>query len=609
MPEPAQEPIVNRLSIQVATVNGSGSQTANNTLLRSIFQMGVPVSGKNLFPSNIAGLPTWFTIRANADGYIARRREIDVMVCMNPATVEQDVMGVPPGATVLCDDTILKEHPRKDVTFLALPFQAIVRDCCPKVDLRKLVVNMVYVGVLAEMLGIEVAEVEKALQKAFRSKPKALELNQAAVLAGVKHAREHVTHRPRFQVRRMDKTAGKVLVDGNTACAVGALFGGATVLAWYPITPSSSLAEAFNDLADRYRRDADGKATFAVVQAEDELASIGMVVGAGWGGARAFTTTSGPGISLMAEFVGLAYYAEVPGVIMNVQRTGPSTGLPTRTMQGDVLKAALLSHGDCKHPCLYPADIGEAYEMAAQSFDLAERLQTIVFVMTDLDLGMNLWMADPWQYPTKAHDRGKVLDEAGLKAMKDWGRYKDVDGDGIPYRSLPGTPGGLGAYFTRGSGHDEHARYTEDGGAYVRNMDRLARKLDTARGLVPAPVADGKGRKVGILAYGTTHHAVVESRDQLRSEVGLEADYLRLRAFPFHPSVRDWLAAHERVYVVEQNRDAQMLQLLRMEWPELAARCISVLHYDGLPVDARSVTDQVAKHEKQSPAMAKGGAR
>jgi 2-oxoglutarate ferredoxin oxidoreductase subunit alpha len=602
-----QDPIVNRLSIQVATVNGSGSQTANNTLLRSIFQMGVPVSGKNLFPSNIAGLPTWFTIRANADGYVARRKEIDILVCMNATTVEQDVRGVPAGATVLCDDTILKAHPRTDVTFLAVPFQEIVRACCPKVELRKLVVNMVYVGVVAEMLGIEIPEVERALKKAFRTKPKALEVNQAAVMAGVKHAKEAITHRPRFQVRRMDKTAGKVLVDGNTACAVGALFGGATVMAWYPITPSSSLAETFTDLAETYRRDpATGKGTFAILQAEDELASIGMVIGAGWAGARAFTTTSGPGISLMSEFVGLSYYAEVPAVIFDVQRTGPSTGLPTRTMQGDVLKAALLSHGDCKHPCLYPSDIGEAYEMSAQAFDLAERLQTTVFVLTDLDLGMNLWMADPWQYPTQGADRGKVLDEQGLKQAKDWGRYKDVDGDGIPYRTLPGTPGGLGAYFTRGSGHDEYARYTEDGGAYQRNMDRLKRKLDTARTLVPAPVADGKGAKVGLLAFGTTHHAVVETRDQLRAEENLATDYLRVRAFPFHASVGEWIKAHDRVYVVEQNRDAQLLQLLRMEYPELATKLHSVLHYDGLPVDARSLTDQI-KHLEQS--AAKGAAR
>ncbi len=593
------DPVVNRLSIQVATVNGSGSQTANNTLLRAIFQMGVPVSGKNLFPSNIAGLPTWFTIRANADGYIARRREIDVLVCMNPATADADVRGVPAGATVLCDDTILKSHPRTDVTFLPIPFQTIVRDVCPKVELRKLVVNMVYVGVLAEMLGIEVAEVERALEKAFRTKPKAMGVNRDAVLAGVRHAREHVSHRPRFRVARMDRTAGKVLVDGNTACAVGAIFAGATVLAWYPITPSSSLAETFTDLAERYRRDpVTGKSTVAVLQAEDELASVGMVVGAGWAGARAFTTTSGPGISLMSEFVGLSYYTEVPGVIVDVQRTGPSTGLPTRTMQGDVLKAAHLSHGDAQHPCLYPADIAEAYELTLAAFDLAEQLQTMVFVLTDLDLGMNLWMADPWPYPAAAPRRGKVLDAEGLKTVKDWGRYKDVDGDGVPWRTLPGTPGGLGAYFTRGSGHDEYARYTEDGATYARNMDRLARKLETARALVPGPVADGRGAKVGVLAYGTTHHAVVEARDQLRAEQGLPTDYLRVRAFPFAPAVREWIAAHERVYVVEQNRDGQMLELLRIEVPGLAERLVSVRHYDGLPIDARTVTDQIAAAER-----------
>jgi 2-oxoglutarate ferredoxin oxidoreductase subunit alpha len=620
MPEPSTapkaaasatgDPIVNRLSIQVATVNGSGSQTANNTLLRSIFQMGVPVSGKNLFPSNIAGLPTWFTIRANADGYIARRREVDLLVCMNPGTVEQDVTGVPAGATVVCDDTILKAHPRTDINFIAVPFQNIVKEVCPKVDLRKLVVNMVYVGVLAELLGIEVAEVERALEKAFRTKPKAMGVNKDAVLAGVKYAKESITHRPRFRIERMNKTAGKVLVDGNFACAVGALFAGVSVVTWYPITPSSSLAESLTDLAEKYRRDpVTGKTTCAILQAEDELASIGMVIGASWAGARAMTTTSGPGISLMSEFVGLAYYAEIPAVIVDVQRTGPSTGLPTRTMQGDILKAAYLSHGDTKHPCLYPCDITEAYEMTAQALDLSERLQTIVFVLTDLDLGMNLWMADPWVYPEGGYDRGKVLDEAGLKQVKEWGRYKDVDGDGIPYRTLPGTPGGLGPYFTRGSGHDEYARYTEDGGAYARNMDRLARKIDTGRRLVPASIVDDRGSKVGILAFGTTHHAIVESRDQLRAEEGIATDYLRVRAFPFDPSVGPWLLRHDRVYVVEQNRDAQMLSLLKIEFPELATRLRSVRHYDGLPIDARSVTQQIVAAEKAAPSSSNGRGR
>jgi 2-oxoglutarate ferredoxin oxidoreductase subunit alpha len=591
------DPIVNRLSIQVATVNGSGSQTANNTLLRAIFQMGVPVSGKNLFPSNIAGLPTWFTIRANADGYIARRKEIDVLVCMNPGTAEQDLKGVPAGATVLCDDTIRIAAPRKDVTFHAIPFQTIVRDVCPTVALRRLVVNMIYVGVLAELLGVEVLEVEKALRKAFSAKPKAFGVNWDAVQAGVKYAKEHLRERPRFRVERMDKTAGKILIDGNSACAIGALFGGCTVTTWYPITPSSSLAESLTDLAARYRVNEKGRTTLAILQAEDELAAIGMVIGAGWAGARAMTTTSGPGISLMAEFVGLAYYAEIPGVIFDVQRTGPSTGLPTRTMQGDVMKAAFLSHGDTKHPCLYPCDIHEAYRFAMEAFDLAEILQTIVFVMSDLDLGMNLWMADPFPYPEGELRRGKVLDAEALKSVKDWGRYKDVDGDGIPHRTLPGTPGGLGSYFTRGSGHDEYARYTEDGATYARNLDRLTRKFEGARRLVPAPVVDGTGSKVGIVAFGTSHHAVVETRDQLRAEEGLAADYLRIRAFPFSGEVRAFLAAHERVYVVEQNRDAQMLQLLRMDCPDLATRMRPVLNYDGLPIDARTVTQKIAAEE------------
>jgi 2-oxoglutarate ferredoxin oxidoreductase subunit alpha len=598
----AREPAVNRLTIQVATVNGSGSQTANNTILRSIFQMGVPVSGKNLFPSNIAGLPTWFTIRADADGYVARKREVDVLVCMNPATAEADVKKVPAGAVAIYDDTIRIERVRTDVHLVPVPFQTLVREVCPAVALRRLVVNMIYVGVLAELLGIEVAEIERALAKAFAAKPKALGVNRDAVNAGVAWAKENLKVRSSVRVARLDKNAGKILVDGNTACAVGALFAGVTVLTWYPITPSSSLAEMVTELAEKYRRDpATGRSTCAIVQAEDELAAIGMVIGAGWAGARALTTTSGPGISLMAEFAGLAYYAEIPAVVVDVQRTGPSTGLPTRTMQGDVLKAAFLSHGDAMHPCLYPSSIEEAYRFTYEAFDLAERLQTLVFVMTDLDLGMNLWMSEPFPYPDEAYDRGKVLTAEQLKTVEGWGRYKDVDGDGIPYRTLPGTPGGLGAYFTRGSGHDEHAGYTEDGATYARNMDRLLRKLDGARALLPEPVAEaarpGQTARVGILAFGTTHHAIVECRDQLLAEHGLATDYLRVRAFPFHASVGPWIAAHERVYVVEQNRDAQMLRMLRAEYPEHAARLRSVRHYDGLPIDARSVTEDVVEQE------------
>ena len=599
---PARAPLVNECSIQIATVNGSGSQTANNTLLRAIFQMGVPVSGKNLFPSNIAGLPTWFTIRANKHGYVARRKEIDVLVCMNSDTAVEDVKGVPAGAAIVYEETLALDKHRTDVVFYPVPFQKLVKEVCPDAKLRKLVVNMLYVGALVHLLDIELAEVEKALQKAFGRKPKALELNRAAVERGLSWTRDNLVKRDPFRVARLDKTAGKILVDGNSAAAIGCVFAGVTVVTWYPITPSSSLCETVIDYAREHRVDpATGKATFAIVQAEDELASIGMVIGAGWAGARAMTATAGPGISLMNEFIGLGYYAEVPAVLFDVQRTGPSTGLPTRTMQGDVMKAAYASHGDCRHPCLYPSDMRECYEFAMEAFDVAEALQTPVFVMSDLDLGMNLWMSDPFPYPTKPLRRGKVLDEAGVLAMKDWGRYKDVDGDGVPYRTLPGTPGeGKGAFFSRGSGHDEHGRYTESGAAYVRNMDRLTRKLETAKGLLPAPVVDGSGSPVGLLAFGTTHWAIVESRDQMRAERGLATDYLRLRAFPFHDDVQRFLASHERVYVVEQNRDAQMCGMLRMAYPELAPRLRSVLSYSGLPIDARTVTDAILPQEPVS---------
>jgi 2-oxoglutarate ferredoxin oxidoreductase subunit alpha len=601
--------IVNECSIQVATVNGSGSQTANNTLLRAIFQMGIPVSGKNLFPSNIAGLPTWFTIRANRHGYVARRKEIDVLVCMNADTAVEDAKGVPPGAAVVYDEALALDRLRDDVVFYPVPFPRLVKEVCPDPKLRKLVVNMVYVGVVAHLLSIEVPEIEKALGKAFAKKPKALDLNKAAVHAGLAYARANLAKRDPFRVERMDKTAGKILIDGNAAAAVGCMFAGVTVVTWYPITPSSSLCENLIDYMKAHRIDPETKkATFAIVQAEDELAALGMAIGAGWAGARSMTSTSGPGVSLMGEFIGLAYYAEIPTVIFDIQRTGPSTGLPTRTMQGDLMKAAYASHGDCKHPCLYPSSVAEAYVFAQEAFDLSERLQTPVFVMSDLDLGMNLWMSDPFPYPEKPIARGKVLDEAALDAAKDWGRYKDVDGDGIPYRTLPATAGGKGAYFTRGSGHDEYGRYTESGAAYVRNMDRLVRKFETARGLVPASEVEGAGSAVGLLALGTTHWAMLESRDQLRAEAGLATDYLRLRAFPFPDDVRAFLTSHDRVYVVEQNRDAQLLTMLRAAYPDLATRLRSVLHYNGLPVDARSVTDAIVAQESASK-TSKNGAR
>src|SRR5713226_8642484 len=452
---------VNDFSIQVATVNGSGSQSSNTVLLRSIFQMGVPVSGKNLFPSNIAGLPTWYTIRANKDGYIARKKEIDFVIAMNPETAQEDVMSLATGAAVLFDDPLQLNKLRDDLTFYAVPYDKLVAAVCPEAKLRKLVKNMIYVGVVAKLLEIDMGEVEKAIRKQFVKKVKAANLNLAAVQAGFDYAAASLPKRDPYFIQRMDKTKGKIIIDGNSAAALGCMFAGVTVVSWYPITPSSSLPESLIDYMKRFRLDPDGKATFAIIQAEDELAAVGMVVGAGWAGARAMTATAGPGISLMAQFAGLAYYAEVPGVIWDIQRVGPSTGLPTRTSQGDILSAAFLSHGDTKHILLIPSSAEECFVMAPDAFDLAEQFQTLVFVMSDLDLGMNNWMADPFTYPEKPIKRGKVLTKEDLDRLGGFARYKDVDGDGVGYRTLHGTDHPAAAYFTRGSGHNEHSQYSE----------------------------------------------------------------------------------------------------------------------------------------------------
>jgi 2-oxoglutarate ferredoxin oxidoreductase subunit alpha len=466
--------------------------------------------------------------------------------------------------------------------------------------LRKLVVNMIYVGVVSWLLGIDPAEVDRALVAQLGKKPKALEMNRAAVAAGIRYAEEHMKRTP-FQARRMDRTAGKILIDGNQAAALGAMFGGVTFLSWYPITPSSSLAEQLEGFLARHRRDPKtGKATYAVIQAEDEIAAIGMVLGASWAGARAMTTTSGPGLSLMTEFTGYAYYAEIPAVIWDIQRIGPSTGLPTRTSQADLLSVAFLSHGDTKHVILFPATVQDCYEYGLRAFDLAERLQTPVFVLSDLDIGMNTWLSEPFRYPDEPWDRGKVLNASDLERLKKFERYRDVDGDAIPYRTLPGTNHPLAAYFTRGSGHDEAARYTESPEAYPRVMDRLARKFDTAKTLVPAPIVETTpGAEIGLIAFGSTHHAMGETRDQLRTE-GTSTSYLLLRAYPFPEEVERFLRGHKRIYVVEQNRDAQMASLLRMEYPELAPRIRSVLHYDGLPIDAESILNGVRSAERPS---------
>jgi 2-oxoglutarate ferredoxin oxidoreductase subunit alpha len=598
-----QKRLVNDLSIQVATVNGSGSQTANTVLLRAIFQMGIPVSGKNLFPSNIAGLPTWFTIRASKDGYVARRKDSEFLVAMNAETAEEDVLELKPGAACIYDERLNLKRLRNDVAFYPVPFDQLVAPVCPDARLRKLVRNMIYDGVLARLLGIDMEEIQIGLRKQFRKKAKAVDLNFNAAQAGYDYAARNLPKQDPFYLERMDATRGKIIIDGNSACALGAMFAGVTVVTWYPITPSSTVCESLIEYMKRYRLDErTGKATFAIVQAEDELAAIGMVMGAGWAGARAMTATSGPGISLMAEFTGFGYYAEIPAVIFDIQRVGPSTGLPTRTAQGDMLKNALLSHGDTKHIMLIPCSVEECFTMAIEAFDLAEEFQTPVFVMSDLDLGMNNWMADPFPYPEKPLTRGKVLSGEDVRRLGGFARYRDVDGDGIGYRTLPGTPEPLAGYFTRGSGHNEKAIYSERPYDYVANMDRLARKFETARARVPKPVIrEGAQREVGILAYGTSHWAVLEAVDQLEKEQDIEAGYCRLRAYPFSREVHDFIRRYHRVYVVEQNRDSQVLGLLRLE---LAAEDIkklrSVRHYDGLPIDARSITNEIVSQEAQN---------
>ncbi len=587
--------MVNDFSLQVATVNGSGSQSSNTVLLRSLFQMGIPVSGKNLFPSNIAGLPTWYTIRASKDGYIARKKEIDFLIAMNPETADEDVLSLSPGAAVLFDEPMNLARLRQDLTFYSAPFDKIVAAVCPEAKLRKLVKNMVYVGIMAQLLNLDLVEVEKALRKQFAKKQKAADLNWAAARAGYDYAVSTLTKSDPFFAERMDKTHGKIIIDGNSAAALGCMFAGVTVVTWYPITPSSSLVETLIDYMKKYRIGPDGKSTFAIVQAEDELAAVGMVIGAGWAGARSMTATSGPGISLMSEFTGLGYYSEVPAVIWDIQRVGPSTGLPTRTSQGDIISTAFLSHGDTRHILLFPASVEECFTMASEAFNLAEQFQTPVFVMSDLDIGMNNWMSDPFPYPEVPINRGKVLSKEDLERLGGFERYRDVDGDGIPYRTLPGTEHPAAAYFTRGSGHNEKSQYSERADDYENNMDRLLRKFNTARSYVPKPILAGNGKgKIGILALGSSHWAIVEARDQLRNEYKIETDYLRLKAYPFTDEAIDFIKSHDRIYVIDQNRDGQMAALFRLELEAAQiAKLRSVLHYNGLPIDARSVTDDI----------------
>ncbi|MBK5258071.1 MAG: 2-oxoacid:acceptor oxidoreductase subunit alpha [Thermoanaerobaculia bacterium] len=600
--EPARggrAPVVNDLTIHVATVNGSGSQSSNSVLMRSIFQMGVPVSGKNMFPSNIAGLPTWFTIRANKDGWTARKREVDVMVCMNAQTAKEDVEALDPGALCIYDAPLNCKAIRNDIVFFEVPFAKLAGELTPDSRLRKLLTNMIYVGIIAELIGIDREEINGALNKQFKGKTKAIEPNVQAIDKGMEFARSSLPSQNRWRIERMNKTAGKIIIDGNAAAAIGAMFGGVTVVTWYPITPSSSLCESLIDYLKQHRIEKDGKATFAVVQAEDELAAVGMVLGAGWAGARSMTSTAGPGISLMAEFIGLGYFAEIPGVIWDIQRVGPSTGLPTRTAQGDVNQVALLSHGDTQHIVLIPSSVSECFDFASEALDLAEQFQTPIFVLSDLDLGMNNWMSDPFVYPEKPITRGKVLTKEKLTELNGkWGRYADVDGDGIPWRTLPGTDHPFASYFTRGSGHDTQARYSEKPEDYKALVDRLKKKYETAKQYVPKPAVDIRdGAKIGFIAYGTTDFALEEARHQLLSERSIETSYFRLRALPFTEELRDFVATHDRVYVVEQNRDGQMGDLIRLELGEDQRKIRKVLHYIGLPCDARFITNEVLRME------------
>lgn len=596
-------PIVNDLTFQAATVNGSGSQSANLVLTRAIFSMGIPVAPKNVFPSNIEGLPTWYQLRISPRGYQARTGDPDVLVALNPATWTEDLRNVRPGGAVIYEETYSTAGARSDLQYFPVPFTKLAKTRIQHDTLRKQLTNMIYVGVVAGLLQIPFDRIEHGIRRTFQTKPKAWPANVDAARLGFDYWQEHYAgHGVGHVLRPMQGAVdGMVLVEGNQAAALGCIMGGCTVAAWYPITPSSSLCEALGAYADRFRN-GGGERRMAIVQAEDELAALGIAIGAGWAGARAMTSTSGPGISLMAEFTGLAYYAEVPVVIFDIQRVGPSTGLPTRTQQGDVGFVYTLSHGDTRHLVLLPGTVEECYEFAQQAFDLADRFQTPVFVLSDLDLGMNLWMTRPFRYPERPFDRGKVLSAQDLERLQArWGRYRDVDGDGIPYRTLPGTEHPAAAYFTRGSGHDEAAGYSEDPETYTRNMDRLVRKHQTARAAIPAPVVEEIGARVGLIAYGSTHHAVVEARDLL-AERGLEVDYLRLRGLPMARSVADFVARHQRTYVVEQNRDGQMYDLLRLEVPpELAGRLRSIRHYDGRPIPAEAVVRPLLELEEAVP--------
>lgn len=599
-----ESPAINDLNICIATENGTGSASANNILFKAIFKMGIPCSSKNMFPSNIQGLPTWYQVRACADGYMGRKDVIDVMVMFNDATAAKDIYRVRDGGLIIYDDsTPLSPNLKRDgVQYLGVPANKLIQKIVPASPLRTKQRNMIYVGALAYLFGIDMETIKEVLEDTFGKKPAVIESNLICIEAGYNHMKDKgFTQTMARLVAIANGNKEKIITEGNTACALGAIFGGVSVVSWYPITPSSSLAEAMEYYFPRLRKTKEGKATYAIVQAEDEISAAGMVAGAGWAGARAMTSTSGPGLSLMNESIGLAYFVEIPGVFFIIQRGGPSTGLPTRTQQADIQLMYYASHGDTRHIILIPHDMKSCFDFSRRSFDLAERFQTPVFVMMDLDLGMNLWSSDPLALAKEPFDRGKLVTAEQLEQWEKQGkrfrRYFDADGDGIPYRTIPGNMHRRAAYFTRGSGHDSDAHYSEDEKDYKETLDRLRRKFETARKYVPEPIIEtADGAKTGVICFGSSYEPVREARDRLRVS-GLKTDHLLLRALPLTEEVREFLAAHDRVYLVEQNRDGQMAAIFKEQWPELGAKIGSVLIYDGLPAPAGEIVRQIKAHE------------
>lgn len=595
--------IVNDFCITFSTVNGSGSATANTTLLRALFKMGIPVTGKNIFPSNIQGLPTWFTLRISKQGYLARLEKDDIVVAMNPATFSKEQEYVVPGGVLLYPDDIKLAVTRNDIHVYPMPVKKLTKDADVPPKLRDYIANMVYVGVLATLLGIDMDKIYQALDFHFKGKKSAILSNYNVVVAAAEWAKENLEKKDNYRVEPMNATEGYIMSDGNTAGALGSMYGGVQFVGWYPITPASSLAESFQEYLPMLRKDpVTGKDTCVVVQSEDELAAIGMAIGAGWAGLRSMTSTSGPGLSLMSEYLGLAYYTETPVVVWDVQRVGPSTGLPTRTAQGDLTQAAFISHGDANFIILIPGSVTECFEFGWRALDIAEHFQTPVIVMSDLDLGMNQWMCKKFEYPNEPMDRGKVLWEEDLQKMIErgngqWGRYLDVDGDFIPYRTVAGNRHPRSAWFARGTGHDEFGRYTEEPEVWERMMNRLLAKFESSREQLPLPETHTlPNAKIGIISMGSADAAVIEARDQMLAE-DLPTDYLRVRAYPFSQQVKEFIRSHERTYVVELNRDGQLKQLLTLDNPELAARLIQVSHLDGLPLTARWIREQIMTQE------------